>query len=208
MSVPEPDPTSDIPGMHIWGWMHPVELQALGTLAEKMDSVVEIGCLHGRSAFALLTACEGPVYCIDPWNDDHDKSFPSFMHSCGHFPNLVTARAYSTARVADDIGDVDMVFIDGAHTYGAILADIAAWLPHCRKVMCGHDFQNADGGYPDVERAVHDVFGDRVEVIEGTSIWLVERPADRPVMSGLPTEVTYTDEYGRTDTAHLNWEAR
>lgn len=206
MSVPEPDPTSTIPGMGIWGWMHPVELEALISLASEMDSVVEIGCLHGRSAFALLTACPGPVYCVDPWNDEADRSFPSFMGSCGHFPNLKAVRAYDSAELADEIGDVDMVFIDGSHTYEAILADIAAWLPHTRKVMCGHDYQNADGGYPDVKRAVHDVFGARVEPVEDTSIWLVDLEADRTIAEGLPSgAVTYTDEYERTTTVDLTW---
>jgi hypothetical protein len=194
--------------MHVWGWMAPVELEALTNLAYRMDSIVEVGCLHGRSAFALLTACRGLVYCVDPWNDKADHSYPSFMGSCGHFPNLRAVREYSSAEVADEIGDVDMVFIDGAHAYGAVLADIAAWLPHTRKVICGHDFQNADGGYPGVERAVQDVFGtDRVSVLDGTSIWAVDVEADKSVMPGLPSgDFTYTDEYDRTTTAHLIWK--
>lgn len=204
--VPEPDPTSTIPGMGIWGWTHPVELEALIELAATMNSAVEIGCLHGRSAFALLTACKGPVYCVDPWNDEHDKSFPSFMGNVGHFENLRAVREYNSVELANQIGNVDMVFIDGAHTFEAVLADIAAWVPHTRKLMCGHDYQNADGGYPDVQKAVDLVFGDQVFVPAGTSIWAVDLSEGWQLGEGLPTgDVTYTDEYQRTTTARLEW---
>src|SRR4051794_4452666 len=104
-----PDPVADdpTPGMHIWGWMHPRELRWLGKQAATMGSVAEIGCLHGRSAFALLTACDGPVYCIDPWDDEHDLSFGSFMGHVGHFPNVRPIRGYSPAA-ADEVPDVEM----------------------------------------------------------------------------------------------------
>lgn len=206
MSVPEPDPTSELPGMGIWGWMHPIELEYLISLASTMESVVEIGCLHGRSAFALLTACAGPVYCIDPWNDAHDCSYPSFIGNCGHFENLHPIRAYNSAAIADEIGPVDMVFIDGAHAYESVLVDIAAWLPHVRKVICGHDYQNENGGYPGVQQAVDLVFGDKVRVGAGTSIWTVALQDGWSVPLGLPTgEITYTDEYECTWTVDLQW---
>lgn len=202
----QPDPVSGhpTPGMHIWGWMSPAELEWLGAQAAQMDSVAEIGVLHGRSAFALLTACPGPVYCIDPWNDEGGHSLPSFMGSCGHFENLHAVQGYSPAAAAE-APDVDMVFIDGAHAYGAVLADIAAWLPKTRRLICGHDYQNADAGYPGVAQAVQQVFGDRIVVPEDTSIWTVDLAADRSIAADLPRELTFTDEYERTSTIVLEW---
>lgn len=202
--ISEPDPTSTIPGMHICGWTHPVELEALIELAAPMRSVVEIGCFHGRSAFALLTACKGPVYCVDPWNGEHDN-FSSFMENCGHFENLRVVRAYSSAELADRIGDVDMVFIDGAHAFEAVLADVAAWLPHTRRLMCGHDFQEKGRWLPGVQKAVDLVFGDQIFVPAGTSIWTIDLTRDWVLGDDLPTDVTYTDEYGRTATVKLEW---
>jgi predicted O-methyltransferase YrrM len=193
--------------MGIWGWMTAPELTWLHDTASTMDSVVEIGCLHGRSAFALLTACPGTVYCIDPWNDEHDRSYPSFMGNCGHFPNLVPIRAASP-QAATQVPDADMVFIDGAHAYGSVLADIAAWLPKTRKLICGHDYITADyAGYPDVAKAVHEVFGeDRVTCPEGTAIWTVDLTHDRSVNpQAFSGDLTYTDEYARTITASIAW---
>ncbi len=166
------DPT---PGTHIHGWMAPPELRWLGQRAAAMGSVVEVGSLRGRSAFALLTACPGPVYCVDPWDDDHGHCFPAFMENCGHFANLHAIKGYSPAAAAE-VPAADMVFIDGDHGYEAVLADIDAWLPKARRLLCGHDFYlpAEHAGYPGVPRAVQERFGDRALVGPDTSIWYVE----------------------------------
>ena len=208
MAGPEPIPGCTVPGTHIWGWMIEVELHWLMGQAAQMDSVVEVGSLHGRSAFALLTACKGPVTCVDTWSDDHDKSFPSFMGACGHFENLIALRMWSheAAATFKDLS-VDMVFLDGSHAYESVIADIANWLPKVRKLLCGHDYHlGPDAGFPGVGRAVHEVFGDRVQVGEGTSIWWVDVEADRSVAAGLPSGLLeFTDEYQRPMALEVSW---
>lgn len=171
---PEPAPDHPTPGMHIWGWMSPEQLDWLIARAGEMDSIAEVGSLHGRSSFALLTACDGPVYCIDPWDDPDNYGYPSFLRSCGHFPNLHVVRGLSP-QACDQVPDVDMVFLDGDHDYDAVIADIDAWLPKARRLLCGHDYDHAD--YPGVKQAVDERFGDRVKRGEpGTAkaIWYVE----------------------------------
>jgi hypothetical protein len=174
MAIEEwPEPVADhpTPGMHIWGWMTPDQLNWLSAQAAQMESVVEVGSLHGRSAFALLTACSGPVYCIDPWPDPY---YDSFMDKCGHFPNLVAIRACSPGA-ADQVPDVDMVFLDGDHEYEGVVADINAWLPKTQKLLCGHDYGHPY--YPGVASAVDEIFADRMVLAgQGTleAIWTVE----------------------------------
>lgn len=176
---PEPDPTSTVPGMQIWGWMSPDELEWLGARAAEMDSVAEVGCLHGRSAYMLLTRCPGTVYCVDPWDDPADQSYPSFMGNCGVFPNLVAVRARSP--LGDRTPTVDMTFIDGDHELDSVVADIRGWLPHTRHLICGHDYYpGPTAGFPGVARAVRQEFGEAgFAVAPGTSIWYVNvgRPA-------------------------------
>lgn len=211
---PDPDPLDPAPGMHIWGWMSQPELYWLRDTASVMDSVVEIGCLHGRSAYALLEGCPGPVYCIDPWDDEHDKSFPSFMSSCGHFPNLRAQRANSitAAKVfaMQPVQRVDMTFIDGSHTYESVMVDIANWLPLTAKCLCGHDYiEGEEKGFPGVHKAVTEVFGDRVRVAKHeagpTSIWYMILTDDRKVEPGLPTHFDWTDEYGKHYVEDVTW---
>jgi hypothetical protein len=154
--------------MHIFGWMGPRQLDWLGAQAAQMHSIVEVGSLRGRSAFALLTACQGRVYCIDPWPKDSD--YESFMRDCGQFPNLVAIREKSPEAAAL-VPDVDMVFLDGDHEYEAVVADIAAWLPKTRKLLCGHDYNNTE--FPGVAAAVDALLGDRLTFAVGNSIWTV-----------------------------------
>lgn len=172
---PEPIPDCPVPGSSIWGWMRTPELLWLSEQAANMDSIVEIGSLHGRSAFALLTACLGPVYCIDPWDDEHDLCYGSFLRQCGHFPNLHAIRGLSPAAGSFVPGKVDMVFIDGDHSREGIAADIEYWLPRTRKLICGHDYTwDPPRGYPDVKAVVDETFGDRASVAPDTAIWAVE----------------------------------
>lgn len=177
---PEPVP-GETGALAVWGWMHREELAWLAEQAAQMQSVVEIGSLHGRSAYALLDACPGPVICIDPWNDANLTCFPSFMRSCGHFPNLIPIHGYSPGVLylpemePHLAGGFDMVFIDGAHDRESVAADITHWLPHTRRLICGHDYiADAEPGFPDVRSVVDEVFGDAVRVAPETSIWFVE----------------------------------
>jgi hypothetical protein len=168
---PEPSDASIAPGIHIWGWQSDAELWWLHDRAAEMGSVAEIGCLRGRSSFALLTGCPGPVYCIEPWHDPGEHALRGFVEACGHFPNLNMVRGWSPAAAAE-VPDVDMAFIDGQHDYDSVAADIKAWLPKARRLIAGHDYSDADG-YPGVKQAVDEVFGGRVVFPERTSIWAV-----------------------------------
>jgi len=51
-----------------------------------------------------------------------------------------------------------MVFIDGDHSYEGGAADIAAWLPKTRKLLCGHDYNTPV--WPGVTEAVGEILGD------------------------------------------------
>lgn len=162
--------------IEIKGWMSDAELAWLGEQAAQMNSVVEIGCHQGRSSKALLDACQGTVYCIDVWNDEEqygyvgERDYQAFLRNVGHYPNLRAQHATSLLA-AEHLPDVDMVFIDGDHEYESVKADIKAWLPKTRKLLCGHDYGVFDG----VTRAVDERFGsDWVSVVPDTWIWQVE----------------------------------
>ena len=63
------------------------------------------------------------------------------------------------------------VFIDADHRYPGISSDITAWTPKVKPggILAGHDYRTPT--WPDVTRAVDEVFGSRVEH-RGNS-WLV-----------------------------------
>lgn len=141
------------PNPEIPGWMGPDGLEWLYQNARDMREVVEIGSWFGRSTHALLTACKGTVYAVDHFlgtpnelsgqhrfakegGDVHG----TFMQNVGHFPNLVVLKMASVnAALQFKDQSVDMVFIDGDHTYAGIMSDLTLWWPKCRKFFCGHD---------------------------------------------------------------------
>jgi Methyltransferase domain len=93
-------------------------------------------------------------------NDIHAE----FLANVGVFQNLVTHRNESL-EASKLIPAVDMVFIDGSHSFEDVTSDIEAWGPLARKLICGHDYQ-----FPPVLIAVHQRFA-RVENPVG-SIWV------------------------------------
>jgi hypothetical protein len=173
----------------IMGWMSRPELEWLYEKANDQASIVAIGNFMGRSTYVLCSGCLGSVYAIDPfvfsgdWKKyvnpniglkPGDDFSAEFLKNVGHFQNLVTIKGTSLeADLRTDIPDeVDMVFIDGDHSYEAALSDIETWAPRTKKLICGHDFN--DPLYPGVKQAVYEYFGaDRV-VSGPDSIWHIK----------------------------------
>jgi hypothetical protein len=68
-------------------------------------------------------------------------------------PSLVAARLLEELR-----GDIDMVYIDGGHSYGEVIEDLRAWYPYLKKdgFLVGDDYGHAPG----VVKAIHEFFGE------------------------------------------------
>lgn len=171
---PWPD-DSGAPGAHIFGWMSPRELDWLHDQATRMNSVAEIGSFKGRSTFALLTGCDGPVYSVDKHEPQGPtrqwgSSYPEFIENVGHFKNLIVVKEWSPAA-ASMVPSVDMCFIDGDHTEEGLEADLEAWVPKTRVLLCGHDYDHA--AYPGVTRVVDRWFPERT-ILADTGIWVLD----------------------------------
>lgn len=150
----------------IEGWMFPAELAWLYETAKRMMSIAEVGCWKGRSTHALLSGCPGIVYAVDHFQGSkgepgHDEARngvgirSQFMQNVGDFRNLrmIERDSLAAASMFAD-GELDMVFIDAGHTYEEVSADIRAWRPKARRLICGHDYAPVD--WPGVVRAVHE----------------------------------------------------
>ena len=146
------------------GWTSGKELSLLRKLASDSQDVIEIGSWKGRSTKALLESCKGTVYAVDHWKGTPDTYtgigavlkdvYQEFMDNVGHYPNLKVLKGYSVDIANSFDGNkVDMIFIDGGHAYEECKADIEAWLPKCKKYICGHDYQ-----FSTVKKAVTEKF--------------------------------------------------
>lgn len=175
--------------LEIEGWMLESELAQLYDWASDMDSIVEVGSWKGRSTFALRAGSDGTVEAVDtftgsPGDGEHYRRVKAAGGSTlAEFIANTAAAGPITITVKDSIEasadhvPVDMVFIDAGHSYAEVLADLRAWRPLARKLICGHDWQ-----FGEVRRAVSEVLGE-IERVPGTSLWYFRVPARRPLFS-------------------------
>lgn len=169
--------------------------------SDRRSRFVELGSYYGRSSayMAAEIANSGkPIdfVCVDVWEtperatakfaDDPTASYADFCGAMDRFilrregpgspiwnigQGTLTAQHMDSQRAAKYLSDVDFCFIDADHTYEMVKADIEAWLPRMLTggVIAGHDY---GAQFPDVGRAVHELFGDRPR-ITGRS-WVVQ----------------------------------
>jgi hypothetical protein len=165
------------PGNNIDGWMGIEELTWLYQRAQEMSSIVEIGSWQGRSTHALLSGCRGPVVAVDKWDSELMAPYgdvvaarKAFWANVKGFSNLIVMEMDSIQAATAYRGDsLDMAFIDADHRYDAIKADILAWMPKIRKLICGHDH---GCGWPGVDQAVKEIFGEKAKSYG--ALWYVE----------------------------------
>ena len=146
-------------GMHIEGSTNADELGWLHFWAGKMGSVVEIGSMKGRSAYALCSSNCPHVYCVDPFPDDQ---YEIFMANVGHFPNLTVLKMSSEEAAKSDLipAQVDMVWVDGNHFREGVLTDLSLWAPRTKVLICGHDYN-----WPSVYHTVVEYFDpDKIKI--------------------------------------------
>jgi hypothetical protein len=157
------------PSLSIPGWMNEPELYWLADQASHHSCIVEIGCWMGRSTITLAINTPGVVYAVDTWlgSEEHkgdfigkhpDWVYAEFLRYTNTQLNIYPIRRTSVETAAQ-LSDLhpDMVFIDAAHDYDSICADILAWRPLIRSggLLCGHDH-----GHPPIERAVRELIPD------------------------------------------------
>ena len=158
------------------------------------DSVlVEVGVAFGLSLSYMARRLielgkSSKLYGVDSWPADATTwtTDPSLVLPKGAFREfcagmvdkapeelerclILRLPSVAAAKAIEALGGADFVFIDAAHDYDNVKADIAAWLPVMRPgaVIAGHDH---NGGHPGVVQAVHERFGDDY-VVRGSSWW-------------------------------------
>jgi hypothetical protein len=151
-----------------------------------LSKIVEVGSCRGESTDMFATV-SGRVYAVDPWEDYEsihnmivgmdeveaafDKRF-EFELATGSVVKLKMLSHAAAATFADR--SVDLVYLDGDHTGGAVRQDITYWLPKVRHggFLAGHDYRESENGkYDDLIAVVNELCGD-VRVFQDSS-WLI-----------------------------------
>lgn len=151
-------------------------LYRLGKNLPDGSILVEIGSYHGGSSRFLAHAAEtnnSILFCVDTWKSDamtidHKDTYDEFTRNMsGLFQHVVPLRGYSSEIAQDFDREIDLLFIDGDHSYDGCQADVLAWFPHLAKgaVMVFHDYSWAKG----VRRVVEDMVKP-MQITEGTLV--------------------------------------
>jgi hypothetical protein len=144
-----------------WGGHVPTMFFLMNLLAPRRYA--ELGSHHGMSFFAACQIAKGmaePCECvgIDTWEgDSHTKSydetvFEDFRYLLKtHYPHVGHfVRGYfdDAARCFED-NSIDLLHIDGLHTYEAVKRDFETWLPKMtdRGVIMFHDTTEYEGDF-------------------------------------------------------------
>lgn len=145
-------------------------LQVLARRVPRGGRIVEVGSWKGRSTVAIAEAVVGrgiEVWAIDTFTGDPAvrkevghvapaEVYDTFARNTSRFPFVKVLRQASPGAAASfDDTTVDWIFIDGDHTYDAVLADILAWYPKITPagLISGHDFGKHEGVTEAVMRA-------------------------------------------------------
>jgi hypothetical protein len=128
------------------------------------DTFVEVGAWKGQSIIHLAQRLqdqekEVKLFAVDTFSGDSDtgkqKVYADFCDNRKKARCEITAVISESVTAAADFSNASLavVFIDAAHDYDSVLADLRAWLPKVKKggIFAGHDIDS-----PDVQRALDD----------------------------------------------------
>lgn len=121
----------------------------------------EIGIYEGRYSKVLLDNIPSlELFCIDSWEDKrHQKLYPTAVKELEFYSGATIIRETSleAAKEIKD-GSLDFVFIDAAHDYKNVKADIEVWSPKVRigGIVSGHDYYPFKSGSTGVIDAVNE----------------------------------------------------
>lgn len=186
----------------VYGYLPQQDIQFLFSVAAALPTrgtLVEIGSWMGLSGITMANALystrnmDARIYCVDTWlgspehqNFDfikHDEMFRIFLANLrGTRADLLVrpVRAPSleaAARFRD--GSIDVLFIDGDHSYEACLDDMLHWLPKVRPggLVVGHDcYTEPDNGVYRATLRFTELTGIPVQVVNGLRFFALRKP--------------------------------
>lgn len=160
--------------LDLYGWFPVENEETLSRLIKEnnIKTVLEIGCFLGKSTkFFVEQGCT--VISIDTFEGAKDinasaevqKRLPTMfeqfkfnLKELGIEDKVTVFKGSSVeAFISEPEYRADLIFIDGSHEYGDVVADIQDWYGRADKVLCGDDYTNV---HPQVKQAVDELLPD------------------------------------------------
>ncbi len=130
----------------------------------KGNCMVEIGSYLGASSCFLAAAAKekkGFLYCVDTWKNEGMTEGPrdtyeTFLNNTRRYRKLIEPIRLNSKEAASNFDrTVDLLFIDGDHSYETVKTDLKSWLPKLSAggLLLMHDWGWAEG----VRRAIEEI---------------------------------------------------
>ena len=166
----------------IEGWLTEDQARVLYERAAALppgSRIVEIGSHHGRSTIVLASgAPTAQLSAIDPYEEDEPRPadlerFEQNIERAGIRERVRHVHAPSAAALSEIRGEVDLLYIDGAHDLKTAQADVRGWGARVREggTMLIHDSFSSVG--VTLAEVLSLFFGDRFRYV-GRSRTLAE----------------------------------
>lgn len=174
------------------GWLGNGDVHALEALSSTIQNgtIIEIGSMHGKSAYCLGTSSPtSTIHCFDWWTGNpavtedgisHPNTLELFRENVSECKNIISTKVPIGGYAQWQGGPVDMVFLDAAHTNPSDWIYIEYWLPKIKPggILCGHDYytMEIDGiiHYPDINeniKRLEGMLGKTVTAHKWSCVW-------------------------------------
>jgi len=141
-------------------------------------TVVEIGCECGRSSSLILQVakeCGFLSYHIDPYIE-HPEYMAQWIQMMERIDFIFSFKNMKSAEAINEVPAlIDLLFIDGDHSYEAVLSDLTLYCPRVGHggILAMHDFGRPS--LPDVYRAAREYLKgdewDEVQLAGTLGVW-------------------------------------
>jgi predicted O-methyltransferase YrrM len=153
-------------------------LNYIVSINPNIEHYVEIGSNIGESTVLILGFSQiKNIHCVDIWEDSNLKSFFDARIATSEKNNIKTHHT-SSKQFAEKVDyEIDVVYIDGDHSYDYVKDDISLWYPKIKSggFLCGHDYNQVS--WPDCKRAIDEFAisnNYNIKVFSDTS-WVIQK---------------------------------